>query len=60
MVGAYQATDDAPTDSPQCRIASYDYRYMIRVTAEGYGPADAQNVDPDQSWSELAVTLAAQ
>jgi hypothetical protein len=54
----YRATDEAPTpESRDCRIGSYDYRYTLRVTAEGHRPAVVEDVDPDQSWVERTVTL---
>jgi len=57
---AYRATDDPPGDSAECRIASYDYRYSVQVTAEGYQPAVLREVDPDESWTEKVVTLRRQ
>jgi hypothetical protein len=56
----YRATDDAAsTDSPDCRIASYDYRYTLTIAADGYREAVVKEVDPDQSWVEKTVVLKA-
>ena len=55
---AYRATDDAPEpNSHDCRIESHDYRYSVRVTADGYQPTTVAGVDPDQSWTERTVAL---
>lgn len=55
---AWRATDDAPTpDSPDCRLQSYDHRYTLTVTADGYREAVVKDVDPDQSWVEKEMVL---
>jgi hypothetical protein len=57
----HRATDDAPTpDSPACRVASYDYRFDVRASAEGYQDAMLSDVDPDGSWLEKTVVLRRQ
>lgn len=54
----HKATDDVPEpESRECRIEEYDYRYDIRVTAEGYQTRIVQDIDPDQSWVERTVVL---
>jgi len=55
---AYKATDDVPApDSRDCRVAVYDYRYTLHVTAEGYREAVVKDLDLDQSWVEKTVVL---
>jgi hypothetical protein len=51
---------DAPEESRECRVASYDYRYDLRVTAEGYEAGVIEGLDPDESWVERTVTLKKQ
>lgn len=54
----HRATDEASTpNSPDCRIQSYDFRFDIRVSANGYQDAVIKDVNPDQSWVEKAVVL---
>jgi len=58
---AYKATDDVPDpDSGECRVASYDYRYDVRVTAEGYEAGVIEGLDPDEAWVEKTVALKKQ
>ncbi len=49
--------DDASEDSRECRVASYDYRYDLRVTAEGYEAGVIEGLDPDEAWAEKTVAL---
>ena len=53
--GGLARADDASEDSRECRVASYDYRYDLRVTAEGYKAGVIEGLDPDESWVEKTV-----
>lgn len=58
---SHLATDDVPEpDSRDCRIETHEYRYVMRVTADGYRTKMIEDIDPDQSWTEMTVTLQAQ